>query len=182
MTWMWVVVAIVVLVLLGLWLSWTATRLDRMHHRIDVARASLDAQRLRRSGTAIELASADVLDPASRLLLMDAAHYAREAGPEAFEPAESDLSEALRAVFEDPEDVEVLRTDPDVGPLVAALASDCRKLELARRFHNDVVVSARALRSRRRVRWLRLAGRAADLRAVDLDDVPPPALVGSPTG
>jgi hypothetical protein len=179
---MWVVVAIVVLVLLGLWLSWTATRLDRMHHRIDVARASLDAQRLRRSGTAIELASADVLDPASRLLLMDAAHSARETGPEAFEPAESDLSEALRAVFEDPKDVEVLRTDSDAGPLVAALASDCRKLELARRFHNDVVVSARALRSRRRVRWLRLAGRAADLWAVDLDDVPPPALVGSPTG
>jgi hypothetical protein len=27
------------------------------------------------------------------------------------------------------------------------------------------------------VRWLRLAGRAAELRAVDLDDVPPPALV-----
>jgi hypothetical protein len=51
-------------------------------------------------------------------------------------------------------------------------------VQLARRFHNDVVVSARALRSRRRVRWLRLAGRAAELQAVDLDDEPPQALVG----
>jgi len=33
------------------------------------------------------------------------------------------------------------------------------------------------LRSRRRVRWLRLAGHAAELHAVDLDDVPPDALV-----
>ena len=57
------------------------------------------------------------------------------------------------------------------------LAADCRKVELARRFHNDVVASARALRSRRRVRWLGLAGRAPAPRAVDLDDDPPPALV-----
>ena len=64
-----------------------------------------------------------------------------------------------------------------MGPLLEELAACCRKVELARRFHNDVVVSARALRSRRRVRWLRLAGRAAELRTVDLDDVPPPALV-----
>jgi hypothetical protein len=28
------------------------------------------------------------------------------------------------------------------------------------------------------VRWLRLSGRAADLETVDLDDAPPPALLG----
>jgi hypothetical protein len=39
-----------------------------------------------------------------------------------------------------------------------------------------VVVSARSLRSRRRVRWLHLAGRAGPLQTVDLDDEPPPAL------
>ncbi len=72
--------------------------------------------------------------------------------------------------------VDALRADPDLGPLVDELAEDCARVELARRFHNDAVVTARALRSRRRVRWLRLAGHAAELATVDLDDVPPTSL------
>jgi hypothetical protein len=176
MAW-YVALAVVVLVVLGLWLSWTANRLDRMHHRIEVARASLDAQLLHRSGAALELATSGGLDPARSLLLVDAAHQARAAPADDFESAESALSEALRAVLADGEEVCALRADTDLGPLLGELAGDCRKVELARRFHNDVVASARALRSRRRVRWLRLAGRAADLQTVDLDDVPPPTLV-----
>ena len=175
-TWL-VVVALVAVVLVGLWLSWTANRLDRMHHRIDMARASLDAQLLRRSGAALELVASEVLDKASALILHDAAHQARAAGPDEKEAAESELSEVLRAVLSDADEVRLLREHRDVGPLVAELGSDCRKVELARRFHNDVVVSARALRSRRRVRWLHLAGHAADLHTVDLDDVPPRHLV-----
>lgn len=177
MTGWWLVLLLAVVLVVGLWLTWTANRLDRMHHRIDVARGTLDAQLLRRSGATLELASSEVLDPPSRLVLLDAANHARNAGPEEFEAAESDLSQALRAVFAQPAAVESLRDDPTVRPLVDELARDCARVELARRFHNDVVVSARALRSRRRVRWLRLAGRAAELRAVDLDDVPPAALV-----
>ena len=177
MVWVWFTLGVLLVLVLGLWLSWTANRLDRMHHRIDVARASLDTHLLRRSGAALELATSGTLDPARSQLLVDAAHEARAAPAYDFEQAESDLSEALRAVFTDADEVRVLREDPETGPLVAELAADCRKVELARRFHNDVVVSTRALRSRRRVRWLRLSGRAAPLRTVDLDDVPPPALV-----
>ena len=176
MEWLWVLFALAFVLALGLWLSWTANRLDRMHHRIDVARASLDIHLLRRSGAALELATSGTLDPARSLLLVDAASEAR-AAEEDFESAESDLSEALRAVLADADEVSTLRHDPAVGPLLTELAADCRKVELARRFHNDVVVSARALRSRRRVRWLHLAGNAAPLAAVDLDDVPPSALV-----
>ena len=176
MEWFWAVLATVVAVTLLLWLSWTANRLDRMHHRIDVARASLDTHLLRRSGAALELATSGTLDPARSLLLVDAASEARAAQDD-FESAESDLSEALRAVLADPGEVRALRDDESVGPLLAELAADCRKVELARRFHNDVVVSARALRSRRRVQWLGLAGHAAPLETVDLDDVPPDALV-----
>ena len=176
MEWFWVFLALVVVVALGLWLSWTANRLDRMHHRIDVARASLDTHLLRRSGAALELATSGTLDPARSLLLVDVASEARAAEDD-FESAESDLSEALRAVLADADEVQVLLADEAVGPLLTELAGDCRKVELARRFHNDVVVSARALRSRRRVRWLRLAGHAAALRTVDLDDVPPDSLV-----
>jgi hypothetical protein len=164
------------LVAVGVWLSWTAGRLDRMHHRIEVARATLDAQLLRRSGAALELASSEALDPPSRLVLLDAASQARSAEDDEFEVAESTLTQALRAVLAEPGVVAALRADPAVAPLVEELARDCARVELARRFHNDVVVSARALRARRRVRWLRLAGRAGELRAVDLDDVPPAAL------
>jgi hypothetical protein len=178
--WTWItVVLVLVVVTLGLWLSWTANRLDRMHHRIDVARETLRAQLLRRSGVAVELALTDALDPASRLVLLDAAHRARNAGPDDFETAESVLSEALRAVLADDEGVRALRNlegDLGLAHLVEELSQACAKVELARRFHNDVVVSARALRSRRRVRWLHLAGRAGPLRTVDLDDVPPSAL------
>jgi len=177
MGWWYVAMAIVVLVVLGLWVTWTANRLDRMHHRIDVARASLATQLLRRSGTALELATSNALDPARSLLLVDSAHQARAAATHDFESAESDLSEALRAVFADEDEVRSLGQNPDVAQLLDELAGDCRKVELARRFHNDVVVSARVLRSRRRARWLRLAGRASELHSVDLDDEPPAALV-----
>ncbi len=174
----WVTLAMLVLVLAALWLWWTADRLDRMHHRIEVARATLDGRLLRRSGATLELATAEVLDPPSRLVLLDAAHQARNADEEGFEAAESVLSEALRVVLGDPDDVHTLREDRELEPLLDELARDCAMVELARRLHNDVVVSARGLRSRRRVRWLRLTGRAAELRTVDLDDVPPAGLLG----
>jgi hypothetical protein len=171
-----VALALVGLLLVAGWLSWTAQRLDRMHHRTDVSRGTLDAQLLRRSGAALELAVTDALDPASRLLLLDAAHHARTAGPGEQEAAESALSAALRAVLADRRAVADLHRDPEVAGLLDELARRCAKVELARRFHNDVVVSARALRSRRRVRWLRLAGHAPEPRTVDLDDVPPGGL------
>ena len=177
----WVLLAALALVLvIGLWLSWTAQRLDRMHHRIDMARTSLDVQLQRRSGAVLELVALSndgALDKASALVLHEAAHQARAAGPDEREAAESNLSEVLRAVLANPEDVAYLRSQADVAGVIDDLASDCRKVELARRFHNNVVVSARMLRSRRRVRWLRLAGHAAELATVDLDDAPPPALV-----
>jgi hypothetical protein len=168
---------VLVLLVLGLWLSWTARRLDRMHHRLELARASLDAQLLRRSGAALEVATSRALDPARSLLLVDAASYARSVHDGEMESAESDLSQALRAVFADADEVRSLRQDPAVAPLLGELAGSCRKVELARRFHNDVVGSARMLRSRRRVRWLRLAGRAEPPSTVDLDDQPPPAFL-----
>ncbi len=173
----WIPLVTVLLVASALWLWWTANRLDRMHHRIEVARETLGALLLRRSGATLELAASDALDPASRLVLLDAAHHARNAGPEDLEVAESVLSEALRAVFAQAADVQAVTEHRELEPLVEELARSCAKVELARRFHNDVVASARGLRSRRRVRWFRLVGHAPPLQTVDLDDVPPPALV-----
>jgi hypothetical protein len=178
-SWWWLLLLVMVLVALGAWLYSTANRLDRLHHRIDVARGSLDTQLLRRSGASLELASSEVLDPPRSLLLLEAARGARSAPPGEFEDAESDLSAVLRAVLAEPAEVRELKEDPLVGPLVAELADDCRKVELARRFHNDIVASARDLRSRRRVHWMGLAGRAPEPATVNFDDAPPEALVES---
>ncbi|HET7388916.1 MAG TPA: hypothetical protein VFJ19_19880 [Nocardioidaceae bacterium] len=177
MIWLWVLVAVLVAVLVGAWLTWTASRLDRMHHRVDVARVSLDTQLVHRSGTSLELAASGVLDPASALLVHDAAHQARAVAPEELESAESDLSQVLRAVLDEPDEVDRLRRDPDMAALLDELAGNCRRVELARRFHNDMVATVRGLRSRRRVRWLGLAGHATEPATVEFDDAPPPTLL-----
>jgi hypothetical protein len=172
----WLVTVPVLLACIGVYLSWTAGRVDRMHGRVETARATLDAQLQRRSGIAIELAGAGVLDPASAVLVADSAHRARAAPESAQEVAESDLTKSLVAAFGDPEEVAELRGDTTDGNLVDELAAASKRVQLARRFHNDAVRAARSLRSHRLVRWLKLAGHAPMPQAIDFDDTAPPGL------
>ncbi|MFH8466598.1 hypothetical protein [Streptomyces sp. NPDC017991] len=176
-TLIWIVVA---LVAIGLYLSWTAGRLDRLHSRIDAARAALDAQLLRRASVAQELATAGVLDPAASMVLYEAAHAARQAEEDHREVAESDLSQALRAVFGATEQVEAVRAARGGEEAARELAQAVRRVPMARRFHNDAVRAARALRRHRTVRWFRLAGHAPFPLAVEMDDEPPTALADRP--
>ena len=171
--WIWVAVAVV---LVGWYLSWTAGRLDRLHARIDAARAALDAQLLRRSSAAQELATSTLLDPASSILLYQAAHAARTVAEERREVAESDLSQALRAVFAEPEQAAELVTLPGGDEAVLDLRAATRRVPMARRFHNDSVRAARAVRRHRIVRLCRLAGHAPFPQAFEMDDEPPAAL------
>ena len=53
-------------------------------------------------------------------------------------------------------------------------------MPMARRFHNDAVRAARALRRHRKVRWFRLAGHAPFPLAFEMDDEPPAALADRP--
>lgn len=171
----------VVLFAIGLYLSWTAGRLDRLHARIDAARAALDAQLLRRASVAQELATSGVLDPAASIVLYEAAHAARQAEEEQREVAESELSQALRAVFADAQQVEVVREAPGGEDAANELAQAVRRVPMARRFHNDAVRAARALRRHRTVRWFRLAGHAPFPMAFEMDDEPPAAVAERPT-
>jgi hypothetical protein len=168
--------AVLVAVAAAAWLWSTASRLDRMHHRIDLSRSSLDTALARRSAVALELGASGWLDPARGLLLLDSAHAAREAPPEDQLQAESELSQTLRAVFADPAEVRRGRQLPGVGDLLEALARDAHQVAVARRIHDDLVTSSRRLRETRRVRLLHLAGRAPLPRVVELDDEPPHAL------
>jgi hypothetical protein len=171
--WIWVALAVVAF---GLYLSWTAGRLDRLHARIDAARAALDAQLLRRASTAQELATSTLLDPAASILLYQASHAARTAQPDGREVAESQLSQALRAVFAEPEQVAELAALPGGAEALADLGEAVRRVPMARRFHNDTVRAARAVRRHRLVRLFRLAGHAPFPLAFEMDDEAPRTL------
>ncbi|MER7396670.1 hypothetical protein ABT381_14235 [Streptomyces sp. NPDC000151] len=169
----WILVAVVVI---GVYLSWTAGRLDRLHARIDAARAALDAQLLRRASVAQELGTSGVLDPAASIVLYEAAHEARQAEEDQREVAESALSQALRAVFGEAEQVDAVRAAPGGEQTLAELNAAVRRVPMARRFHNDAVRAARAVRRHRVVRWFRLAGHAPFPLAFEMDDEAPAAL------
>lgn len=176
-TLVWIALALGVI---GVYLSWTAGRLDRLHSRMDAARAALDAQLVRRASVVLEVATSGVLDPASSLVLYESAHAARQAEEEHREVAESELSQALRAVFADADQVEVLKAAPGGAEATEDLAAAVRRVPMARRFHNDAVRAARALRRHRKVRWFRLAGHAAFPLAFEMDDEPPAYLADRP--
>lgn len=172
----WLFVVIAVLAVLGVYLSWTAGRLDRRHTRIDGSRAVLDAEYLRRSGSVLDLASSGLLDPATSVILADAASRARTAGPADRDQAESDLTAVLTAVMDDLEVVADLRSTPDAAAALDELAMACQRAAHARRFHNELVRGAVRLRRKALVRWLRLAGYAPMPETVELDDRVPHGL------
>src|ERR1700729_4488275 len=90
MIWTIVVLAVLILVLFGFWVSWRASRLDRLHNRVESARTALDLALVRRSSAAADLASSGMIDPATSLLLADAVRRARQAGPAQAGPAGAD--------------------------------------------------------------------------------------------
>jgi hypothetical protein len=171
-----VAACVLILLLAGFYLSWTAGRIDQLHHRIEVARAALDAQLVRRAAVSMELGTSGLLDPAAAVLIAGAAHQARSAAEPDRELAESDLSKALRAALDQPGQLGELQSDPAGADLLGELDSAAHRVVMARRFHNDAVRATRAVRRKRHVRYLRLAGHAAEPTTVEFDDEPPDCL------
>jgi cell division protein FtsB len=171
------------LLVLGWYLSYSAARLDRLHHRVETTRAALDAQLARRAAAAVE--AAPLLDPATGLLVADAAARALGAaeartewleGGEPAEEVENDLTRALHAAFGDPGQVAELREGPLAAQSLDLLAQACVRVQLARRFHNDAVAQAVRVRRKPVVRWARLAGHASLPVMVEIDDSVPAGL------
>lgn len=164
------------LLLFGLYLSSLAGRLDQLNKRVDAARHSLDAHLLRRASLASELAGSRLLEPASAMVIADAAAAARrssEADRATHAQAESDLTAVLVAAFEDPEDVAELRATPVGDALADELDAVTRRVELSRRFLNDGVRATRDVMDNRLVRWFRLAGHATAPQTFEMLDTPP---------
>ena len=174
MTWTLIVLILLAIVLWGFYVSWRASRLDRLHNRVEAARTALDLAMVRRSAVAYELASSGLLDPATSLLLAEAAHDARAAQP-ARELPESDLTRALRAVFSQPEFRPSLTGLEGAQELLAELEGAAHQVFLARKFYNDAVAVTQAARRRWLARALRLAGNAAMPEFFEIDDSLVPA-------
>ncbi|MDN3358019.1 hypothetical protein [Actinomadura sp. DC4] len=164
---------VAVLILLGVYVSWRATRLDRLHVRLETARAGLDAALVRRAAVALELAASRQLDPATSLLLAAAAHEARIADGDNREFAESDLSRALRAVVDQPDFRATLAARQDGPALMEDLDAAVRKVSYARSFYNNAVTATRAARRKLLPRVLPLSGRAPLPEFFEIDDAPP---------
>ncbi|WP_083999445.1 hypothetical protein [Actinomadura kijaniata] len=164
---------IALLFLVGVYVSWRATRLDRLHVRVETARAALDAALVRRAAVALELAASRLLDPATSLVLATAAHEARTADADGREFAESDLSRALRAVVDQPEFAATLEDRGDGKAVLDELAAAAAKVVYARNFYNDAVAAARTARSKLLIRVLPLAGKAPLPDFFEIDDDPP---------
>jgi hypothetical protein len=164
-----VIIAIALAILVGVYVSWRAGRLDRLHARVETARAVLDAALVRRSSVALELAACGLLDPATSLLVAGAAHDARAAGGPN-ELAESDLTRALRAALGQPGFRAALAERGRGDELLAELEAAAHQVFLARKFYNDAVAVTRAARRRRLVRLLRLAGGAPMPEFFEIDD------------
>lgn len=172
-------IAVLTIVLVNL-----ARRLDRLHRRVLRSRSALEAQLVRRAEAAAELAASGLLDPASSVIVADAAwnaavHAPRLVGLDGDELAdagverglaESGLTTALRGALGTEADQLKLRERHDGAHELDALAQASYRAHLARRFHNDAVIAAQRLRHNQLVRLFHLAGRAAMPVTVELDD------------
>lgn len=133
------VIVVAVAAMVGLWLSLTASRLDRLHIRTDAARLSLEGALQTRS------AIVSVLRPelAGRISQTSAvALRATDMG------ARSDAENVL---------LRQLHQEDLVAP---AFVEASVKVDLSARFYNEAVGDTRDLRKRPSVRFFRLAGSA----------------------
>jgi hypothetical protein len=147
----WVVGVVTVVVLVSTYLTWTASRVDRLHARAAAAAKGLEAHLLRRAAAAAVLA-----EERAALELYAAARIALDAAPEEREAAENDLTRQLRAI----------PVDDDTEALVAA----SRRLAVARQVHTDLVRDALSARRRPVVRLLRMNRRHPEPEYFDIDD------------
>jgi hypothetical protein len=163
----WLIAAVLVAVLLTSWVTFTVTRLDRLHARVDAAQAALDAQLVRRAAALLHVAESagEVVRDDQRIHLEAVAGKALNASLEDREAVENAVG---RAVVE-------LAAQQDQLPAAATdeLREAGARVLIARRFYNDAVRDTRALRGRRMPRLLRLAGRRDMPQFFDIDDTLP---------
>ena len=161
----WLILALLVLII-GWYLSFTATRLDRLHHRVETSWAHLDGLLQRRAAIAIEIARSEISDPAASLLLTFAAHQAREASVKDRSQAESGLSGALGILLEGADEI----SGQYERALVIELKELNAKIKMAIAIHVDAVNRTTMVRAKPIIRLFRLAGNAPEPVVYEFED------------
>ncbi len=169
---------VVVLVLAGWYLSYTAARLHRLQTRVEGALAALDAQLVRRAEAAVELANSGLVDPATSLLIADAAAESLGADDELtqLDWVEGDLAarEALESALTGVLGLALSGARaPAVSPaaeIIERLRDAHERVRLARRFYNNAVTDVVPRRRTWSVQVFRLSGHAILPRTVEFND------------
>jgi hypothetical protein len=142
---------------LAFWyLSFSAGRLDRLHHRVETSWATLDSLLQRRAAIALEIARSAITDPATALLLTASAYQARSADIEDRSSAESVLSGALGMMLAERESI-VAKSDQ---ALLIELEQLTDRIKIAISIHVESVTRTQLIRSKLVFRIFRLAGKA----------------------
>ncbi|CAB4332816.1 MAG: hypothetical protein F2851_01675 [Actinobacteria bacterium] len=144
--------------ILAWYLTFLATRLDRLHGRVETSWANLDGLLQRRAAIAIEIARSEIADPASALLLTFTAHQAREASVRDRSQAESGLTGALSILLENAESI----STPIELSLVQELDELTAKIKVAIAMHIEAVTRTQMVRKKFLIRFFRLAGHAPE--------------------
>jgi hypothetical protein len=147
-----------VVAILAWYLSFLATRLDRLHGRVETSWANLDGLLQRRAAIAIEIARSEIADPASALLLTFTAHQAREASVRDRSQAESGLTGALSILLENAESI----STPIELSLVQELDELTAKIKVGIAMHVEAVTRTQMVRKKFLIRVFRLAGHAPE--------------------
>lgn len=163
------IVGLAVAVVLVAWLTWTATRIDRLGARTDAAWASLDAQLVRRAAAVRDVADecAEALDAPQALALREAAGCALQADRTGREAAENVVSRELTRL--DPRRVSTDQHGPET---LGELDEACVRVQMARTFYNDAVRDSRTLRAQWLPRMTGLGRRRPPPDFFDIDDTP----------
>ena len=144
------------ILLLAWYLSFSATRLDRCHHRVETSWEHLDALLQRRAALAMEIARRAEIDPATEMILTSSAYQSREANIGDREDAESSLSESLKFLHASARNGELTIS----VSLIDELASLTDKIRTAITIHLEAINSVKNLRNKIVFRFFHLAGRA----------------------
>jgi hypothetical protein len=151
------VIFFVSLAILIFWyLTFSASRLDRLHHRVETSWATLDSLLQRRAAIALEVARSAITDPATSLLLTASAYQARSADIEDRSSAESVLSGALGMMLAERESI-VAKSDQ---ALLHELEQLSDKIKIAISIHVESVARTQLIRRKLVFRIFRLAGKA----------------------
>ena len=144
------------IVIIGWYLSFLASRLDRLHHRVETSWATLDSLLQQRAALAQQIVAESNLDPATAYLISTSAISARKANIIERSAAESVLSESLKLVQNSAQDNSLELP----SELLVELSDITNKVKMAINIHLEAVNATRNVRSKIFIRLFRLAGKA----------------------